>query len=308
MSKKDPKEELDLGEWLATTALESSETGSVPVLDWRLTPVSQKPSIGRYIQELWERRSFIWEDARAKAYQSTRGTVLGKIWLVLSPFANSMIFYLVFGILLQISRGIPNFLGYLVIGFNFFGLLRGALTGGGKILPNSRRLLRAYVFPKASVVISATIRQFLDFIPVLIATLLFIIFIPPHVKPTYLWLFIIPVVLCAFVFVLGLNLFTAAWTSVLPDMKFIWPLVGRLWFYTSGIFFGMNRFDSLPKIKAVMEANPGYVFLTMSRDLLIYQTMPTAQTWAYFAAWSLLLMCIGFLCFWLFEENHGNDF
>ncbi len=303
-----PQDNSSLGEWLATTSLETAQTGSVPIVSWRLRPVNQKPSVGEYLRQLWERRSFIWEDARAKAYQTTRGTFLGKVWLVLSPFANSMVFYIVFGLLLQISRGIPNFLGYLVVGYNFFALFRKTLTGGGKILPKSQRLLRAYVFPKASVILSWTIRQFLDFIPVLIATLLFVALIPPHVAPSWHWLLIVPVLAIAFIFILGLALFTSAWTSVLPDMKFIWPLIGRFWFYTSGIFYGMNRFDALPKIKAVMEANPGYVFLSMSRDLIVYETVPPLSSWLYFGVWSLLLLGIGFLCFWLFEENHGNEY
>ena len=296
----------DLGEWLALTTLETAETGAIPVVDWRLKPVFDKPGIAEYSRQLWDRRSFIWEDAKAKAYQTTRGTLLGKIWLVLSPFANAMVFFLIFGMLLQISRGVPNFLGYLVIGFNFFALFRGSLTGGATILRSSRRLLNAYTFPKASVVVSWTVRRFLDFIPVLISTLLFVMLLPPHVMPSWRWLLLIPVLIMAFLFALGLALFTAAWTSALPDMKFIWPLVGRLWFYLSGIFFSMSRFDALPKVKAAMEANPGYVFLSMSRDLIIYETVPNAGTWVYFALWSVLLLGIGFISFWLLEEIHGE--
>ncbi len=297
----------DLGEWLALTVLETAETGAVPVVDWRLSPVFEKPSITEYARQLWGRRSFIWEDAKAKAYQTTRGTFLGKVWLVLSPFATAMTFYLVFGVLLQISRGIPNFLGYLVIGFNFFALFRGSLTGGATVLNKSRRLLRAYTFPKASVVFSWTIRRFLDFIPVLISTFLFVMLLPPHVMPTWRWLLVFPVLIVAFVFALGLSLLTSALTSLLPDMKFIWPLIGRLWFYLSGVFFAMNRFDALPAIKAAMEANPGYVFLSMSRDLVIYETVPTMETWIYFTLWAVFLFGIGFITFWLSEELHGEE-
>lgn len=296
-----------LGEWLATSVVETAATGQVPLLDWRLKPVFRRPSAGEYIKEIWGRRRFIWADARARAYQSTRGTFLGKVWLVLSPFLNSMIFFVVFGILLQTSRGIPNFLGYLVIGFNFFRIFRNALTSAGSIVRGSRNLIRAYVFPKGSLVVAWTIRSFLDFLPVLGATLLFIIIMPPHVTPTWRWLLLIPAIALAYIFILGLAFFTSAMTSIVPDMKFIWPLIGRFWFYTSAVFYGTERFARVPIVMAVMEANPSYVFLSISRDLLIYQTVPPLETWLYFTIWAILMLLIGFTIFWMFEDKHGEN-
>lgn len=300
-------DDATLGEWLATSVVEAADTGELPVLEWRLKPVFARPTPAQYLKELWGRRRFIWADARARAYRSTRGTFLGWVWLILSPFLNSMIFYIVFGLLLQTSRGIPNFLGYLVIGFNFFKVYRAALTKAGGIMRGSRNLIRAYVFPKGSLVISWVLRSFLDFLPVMAATLLFLIVVPPHVIPTWRWLLIIPTVLVSYVFVLGLAFFTSALTSVLPDLKFVWPLIGRFWFYTSGIFFSVDRFAGLPAVMAVMEANPGYVYLSISRDLLIYQTVPPLGTWLYFCSWAVLMLALGFTIFWMFEDKHGEN-
>lgn len=296
----------ELGEWLATTVLETAQTGAVPVLSWRLHPVLQKPPISEYIKEIWGRRHFIVADAKARAYQVTRGTLLGKVWLVLSPFLNSMIYWVIFGLLLQTSRGVPNFLGYLVIGFNFFAIYQNALTSGGGIIKGSENLIRAFTFPRASVVVSWVIRSFLDFLPIFGATLVFIIAVPPHALPNWRWLLTIPAILIGFVFSFGLALFTSAVTAIIPDMKFIWPLIGRFWFYVSGIFFTLERFESIPWVQAIMKLNPGYVFLSVNRDLLIYETVPDLNTWIYLAGWSFLMAAIGFIVFWMWEERYGQ--
>lgn len=297
-----------LGEWLATSVVDNAPTGQVPVLDWRLKPVFTRPTLRQYVKDIWGRRRFIWADARGRAHQSTRGTFLGKVWLILSPFLNSMVFYIVFGLLLQTSRGIPNFLGYLVVGYNFFRIYQNALTRAGGILPGGRNLIRAYTFPKASLVVAWVLRAFFDFLPVLGATLLFVVLVPPHTMPTWRWWLLIPTILIAFLFVQGLAFFTAAMTSVLPDLKFIWPLIGRFWFYTSGIFFSIDRFAALPQVMAIMEANPGYVFLSISRDLVVYGVTPSLSQWAYFTAWSVLMFLLGLIVFWMFEERHGENF
>lgn len=264
--------------------------------------------MGEYLKEIWGRRHFIVADARGRAYQNTRGMVLGRIWLILNPFLNSMVYWFVFGMLLQVSRGIPIFLGYLVVGFNFFAILRSALGAGPGIISSSSNLVRAYSFPRISVVFAWTLRQFLDFLPVLLATLLFVMIMPTiQVPPTVFWLVVPVSVALGFVFVFGLAAISTALTSLLPDLKFIWPMITRLWFFTSGVFFGTARFDKIPTVKAIVEANPGYVFLTINRDLIVYGRMPSADLWVYFGVWAVGAALIGFLLFWLVESSYGQN-
>ncbi len=308
-SKKtvDDQATQSLSDWLATTTLEVADTGEVPVQAWKLGPVISKPSFAKYWAEVWRRRAFVWADARARAFQTTRGTLLGKVWLVLSPFLNAMIFYLIFGLLLQVSRGIDNFLGYLVIGVLFFPVVQDALGGGSQALLSSRNLVRAFSFPRAAVVMSWSVRNALDFIPILVASLVFIVVVPPHVMPTVYWPLVVPIVLLGFVFANGLALATSAWTAAVPDLKFIWPLLGRFWFYVSGVFFSLDRFEDLFLVSFIMQANPAYVFLTMARDVLIYQTMPPLFSWLYMTTWAVGMWIIGAVVFWWREEKYAEE-
>ena len=300
-------EPVSLSDWLAVRALEAAPTGEIPVRAWDLRSVMDVPGFLDYWREVWGHRAFIWAEAKAKAYQSTRGTFLGKLWLIANPFLNAVIFYVIFGLLLQVSRGIPNFLGYLVIGVSFFPVFQGALTSGSQALVQSRNLLRAFSFPRATVVVAWSVRGFLDFLPVAFATLLFVLVVPPHVVPTFLWLFILPVVVIGYVFGDGLALFLAAITAKIPDLKFVWPLLGRFWFYASGVFFSIDRFLDHLWVALIMQANPAYVFLTMVRDLVIYDTMPGALSWIYLSVWAVAMWIIGATVFWLREAKYGEE-
>ena len=139
------------------------------------------------------------------------------------------------------------------------------------------------------------------------ATIVFLILVPPHVIPTWHWLLAPIVIFFGFMLVFGVVLFTSFVTSVMPHMKFIWPLLGRFWFYVSGIFFSIERFDPLPAVKTVMEVNPAYVYLSMSRDLLIYHTVPSWDTWIYMAGWAFLFTALGFILFWSREDKYGES-
>ncbi|MGC0145080.1 hypothetical protein ACPL7H_18995, partial [Pseudactinotalea sp. Z1732] len=87
---------------------------------WFLKPVGKRPTLKRYLLDLWRRGHFIWADSRARAFSAGRGMILGNAWLVLQPMLNGAIYFLIFGLLLQTSRGIDRFVGYLIIGVFLF--------------------------------------------------------------------------------------------------------------------------------------------------------------------------------------------
>lgn len=303
-----PSPSEDLSQGATPTSAATLSSHRVPVSRSHLTPVSHRPPLVDYTHRLWQRRYFIMSDARGRSKRSMRSSSWSLVWLVLSPFLNAMVYYLVFGLLLQTSRGIENFPAYLVVGLNFFGVLRTSLTTGSGVMSTraSQNLIRSFAFPRASIILSWTIRQFLDFMPVFFATIVFLLLVPPGVLPTWHWLLIPIVIFLGFLFVFGLVLCTSFISSLAPHMKYIWPLIGRFWFYVSGIFFSIERFDPLPTVKTVMEVNPAYVYLSMSRDLLIYQTVPSWDTWVYMIGWSFLFTALGFILFWTREDRYGE--
>src|SRR4051794_3022075 len=95
---------------------QKAPAGTVPVDLVQLSKIGQRPGFIDYLVQLWDRRSFILFDARARVQSGHEKHHLGSAWLVLSPLLNGLGFYLIFGLLLGTSKGIENFLGYLIIG------------------------------------------------------------------------------------------------------------------------------------------------------------------------------------------------
>ncbi|MFT3942383.1 MAG: ABC transporter permease [Ancrocorticia sp.] len=274
-----------------------------------LRPIGNRPGLGRYVRELWRLRHFIVEEARGKSFQSVRGTVLGRIWLLIEPFINAAMYLVMFGILLPTGRGIDNFLGYLFVGSIMFTAIQRNFAPAGDIIRGAQGLIRSFTFPRAALVFSFAIRNLINTLPALVAMLLFITVAGDRVWPSIHWLAFAPVLALMFVFNLGLSFLVAALTAHLPDLKFIWQLASTFWFMLSGVFFDVSRYYSHPAITFVMESNPAYVLLTMGREVLLYQRFPTPDMWQYFSAWALGLFALGFLVFWFSEESYGalND-
>ena len=289
------------------TAAAAVLNDSLKVIDSTgLRPLNTRPSLPSYIKALWGRRHFIVADARGRSFETQRDMVLGKLWLVLSPLLEAAMYGLLFGLLLRTSRGIENFVGFLVIGVIFFGFLQRGLTAGSGMIRESRAMIAAFPFPRAAIPVARVTRQFMDnSLPALVATIVALAF--QWGKPPGWQLFlVIPLYVLIHIFALGLMLIMARVTAFAPDLRALTPVVGRAWFYVSGVFFSIERFATNPTIQDIMVANPAYQFLQSLRGVVLYQETPSSDTWLTLVAWSFGLLFVGLLYFWQAEERYIN--
>lgn len=298
---------LDTGAYQALFDASPKTTKVVTLAN--LTRVGARPPLRQYIALLWARRNFLWRDARARVGSNSRESVLGKLWLILEPVINGLTYYLVFGVIMGGSRGITNFLGYLVIGVFLFQFTIKCTTGGTRAVTSNTNMIRAFTFPRAALPIAVVLREVLSYLWTL-AALAALIYVLPE-QETFTWrVALVPVVLVLQVmFTLGLALFLARWTVAIRDLATIVPLVSRIWLYASCVFFSFDTLEDrgLPPIYgAVMQYNPMFQVLDMVRDLVLYATIPDLTSWLILGGWAVGMLVVGFVSFWWAEESYGR--
>jgi teichoic acid transport system permease protein len=298
---------LDTGAYQALFDASPKTTKVVTLAN--LTRVGARPPLRQYIALLWARRNFLWRDARARVGSNSRESVLGKLWLVLEPVINGLTYYLIFGVIMGASRGITNFLGYLVIGVFLFQFTSKCAIGGTRAVTANKNMIRAFTFPRAALPIAVVLRELLSYLWAL-AALAALIYLLPE-EETFTWrVALVPVVLALQVmFTLGLALFLARWTVAIRDLATIVPLVTRIWLYASCVFFSFKSLEDrgLPTVYgAVMQYNPMFQVLDMVRDLVLYATIPDRVSWLILGGWAVGMLVVGFVSFWRAEESYGR--
>lgn len=271
-----------------------------------LTHVYRRPPLGEYLGLLWQRRHFIWADSRGRVISGSQGTILGLAWLVLRPVLDGLAFYLVFGLLLGTNRGIENFLGYLLIGVFLFRFTARCLSAGSLALVQGRNVLKAFAFPRAALPIAVVVREALRFVPALVVMLVLILAFPPLEPITWRWLLFPVILVLQGLFNLGMALWVARLTARLPDLNQLIGVLTRFWLYGSAVFFSYDRFIDHPRLLAVLELNPMFVVLDMSRDVLLYATTPATTSWVLLVAWTAAVGVGGLVFFWRAEERYGS--
>ncbi|MFC9441874.1 MULTISPECIES: ABC transporter permease [unclassified Brevibacterium] len=272
-----------------------------------LTPVGRRTRFDVYLKRLWERRHFIIADSRAKASGSTRSNILGYAWLFLNPILSVLAFYAIFGLVLGTSRGVDNFIGFLVIGVFFFQYTSRTMTRGIASVRAGSSMIRAFQFPRVAVPISTVVRNLLDFIPSLAVMVVLLAIIPPLEVVTWRVVLIIPVVVLQTAFNIGLACLLARLGHAVPDLTNVASVLSRFWLYGSGVFFSIDdRLAAFPTVLSIMQFNPMYAFLTIARNSLLYGVDTPMHLWLIAIGWSIGLLVVGFVFFWQGEEKYGR--
>lgn len=269
-----------------------------------LRPLQSRPNFFVYCKQLWGYRSFIWADARLKALRTTKDYRLWRLWLVLQPLLDVLFYAFLFGLILKTSKGIENFVGFLVIGVIFMRMLVALLNQGSMLIRASRGFIQTFHFPRAAIAISQTLRNLLDnILPAIIAVIMALGF-QGFEGLNWSIILVVPLFLMMHIFGCGLMFIVARLTAEIPDTRALITFAGQAWFFLSGVMYSIDRFVDHPVLHSLMTANPAYRFLQALRGSVIYSSPPSLETWGILALWASGTFLVGLFYFWQAEAKY----
>ncbi|MGH3950430.1 MAG: ABC transporter permease [Pseudonocardiaceae bacterium] len=285
-----------------------------------LVRTTARPTLPAYVKQLWERRHFILAYAAARTTSTYAQSRIGQLWQVLTPLFNAAVYFFLFGVLLNTSRGVENFVAFLVTGVFIFTFTQRSLNNGAKSISGNLQLVRALHFPRAVLPLSFVLVEFKQLL--ISMAVLFVIIKATGEPITWLWLLVVPAMALQMLFNIGLSLVMARIGAQSADINQLLPFISRVWFYTSGIFYPTTRFTEHPSvpefIKVLLSVNPPAVYIDLYRYALIeshnpisYPWLadgqnPMATTWMLAIAWAVVFLIGGFIFFWRREEKYGR--
>jgi teichoic acid transport system permease protein len=267
--------ESQAGELAVTSPEVTGESLGTYAMRYGLRPSAARPRVFAYLAELWRRRHFIMAFATARNIAMYTQAKLGQLWQVLTPLLNAGVYFLIFGLLVPINRGVPNYLAFLVTGVFVFNFTQRAFIASSSVITESLPLIRALQFPRAALPLAYVVIE-LQQMALAMAVLVAIVLATGE-PITWYWLLVIPALLLQTVFNIGIGLFAARLGAQVNDFSQLLPFLMRTWLYLSGVLFSIQTLDlgkhswlathtwAVP----VLESNPAAVYITMVRDSLL---------------------------------------
>ena len=237
---------------------------------YQLRPSAARPGIFAYAGQLWARRHFIVGFATARNVAMYTEARLGQLWQVLTPLLNAAVYYLIFGLILNTSRGVPNFLAFLITGIFVFNFTQRAFITTSRVMPDSLPLIRALPFPRGCLPIGYVLIELEQLVMSMLV--LSVIVLATGEPLTWYWLLAIPVLLLQAVFNVGMGLFLARLGAGADDFSQLMPFVVRTWMYASGVMFSIQTITSLgshPTLTYLLQINPAAVYISLMRNAIL---------------------------------------
>lgn len=262
-------------------------------------------SVAAYLGRLWRVRGFIAAMPAADLRARHAEHRLGWAWMVLNPLFFSGVYYLLFGVLFNTSRGIDNFVTFLVIGVFCFQFTARSVSAAMWTLNANARLIQSLRFPKAALPTATTLSETYVHVPGLAVML--VVALLTSVRPSLSWVLILPATVIQAVFNLGLALIIARLSFGTRDIINVVPHALRLWLYLSGVLFGVDLLAQRggPVVVDIFQANPMWIYLRMYRDALLGGSA-NPSTWLWGTVYAVTSLIIGLLFFKAREHHYSR--
>ena len=245
------------------------------------------PPLRAYFRQLWSRRTFISEFARAELREQNFDSVFGQLWLILNPLLLSGVYFL----LIYIIRGSSDSTRYahLTASLFLFYMIGNSLSGGVKSITSGQRLIMNTAFPRIMLPISATVVALFKFIP----TLAVFFILRALVGLPYSWqmFWAIPVFLVALLMSLGMAITISCINVYFRDISNFLPYITRSLLYLSPILFEATTLS--PKIRKFETFNPLFSLIDSWSRAVVHASAPDMNSLLQSLLWALGIFLIG---------------
>ena len=268
-----------------------------------LFAVGRPTPLAAYLRDLWRRRDYLLrvpvEDLRVQHAH----TLLGNLWLLLNPALQVGVYLLVFGVLIELDRGVDDYLAFLTVGVFVFHQAQRTVTAGARSVVANVGLIRALRFPRAALPVGSAIGQLLSFAPVL-AVMLIMTVAHGH-SPDLRWLALPGLLVALTAFGLGAGLAAARANHTYRDLENLLPFLFRLLFYLSGVLYSVDHFVDDDALRSLFALDPLYCLITAWRWALL-GTDASGLVWAGTIGWPIVTLVGGFAAFRAREATYGS--
>ena len=203
---------------------------------------------------------------------------LSYLWWIFEPILHMLVFYLVFGFLLQ--RGTEDFVVFLLTGLIPWLWLNKTISNSMMSIVQGKGLMMQVHLPK---IILPSIVIFQDAVKQLVVIVLLLLFLLIYgISPSHYW-FALPFLLISeIVFISACSYVVAAVIPFLPDLTYLVRAGLQMLMFGSGVFYSS---DMIPQpYHQFFYLNPVAKLLENYRGIFLYQKWPD---------WQALLLIVG---------------
>ena len=252
-----------------------------------------------------KRYSFLTKQLVSRDFKiKYKRSVLGILWSILYPLLTMAVMAVVFSQMFKFKVDGVNYLVYLLTGLVMFNFFSEASNGAmSSVIANFSLINKVYI-PKYIFPISKVFFVAINFFLTLIPLLIMILFTGEGDTKTFIniyYLFLPYVYICLIMFTLGMGFILSTISIFFRDIFYIYGIIITLWTYLTPIFYDIQMLDQ--NVRYFMNFNPMYNFIDFSRQIIVYNRMPSISSFIICGLFAVIFFVIGAI---IFKKNQDK--
>ncbi len=267
----------------------------------KIDPAGTGIAVG--LKDLWDAKGLIYTFGAKTIAVRYKQSILGALWALSNPIGNVIIFTLVFSKILRVESDqipYPIFCYCGVVIWNYVSSIVHASTGS--LVWNTGIIKRQY-FPREVLPMSTVVVSLFDF---LVATSGFLVLFIIYKIPVF-WtcIYVIPLILIATIFSVGIGLVLSGLNGVYRDVSYIMPIVLQVWMFASPIIYPVSAVPVQYR-EVYLLVNPIAFLIDGFRNAVLLGKPVPAELLLGNLLISLFVLCIGYLIFKRLEQTFSD--
>lgn len=228
-----------------------------------------------------------------------RKSVLGVLWTLLNPLMMMIVLSVVFSHLFRF--GVANYPVYILSGQVIYNFFSESTSSAMSSIVNNAPLIKKVYIPKYLFTFSRIASSTINIMASFSALILVMIFTRTELHYT-MFLAIIPIMFLV-IFSAGVGLILATVTVKFRDVIHLYGVLLTALTYLSPVIYPMTYLESIPMVYRVVSVNPITVFMTMFRNLVMYNTIPSLMTFVVAFLVAGVVFVIGLVVFYRQQDK-----
>ena len=259
---------------------------------------SGKARSGLNLVELRRSKDLVYLLTKRDFVSKYKQSVLGPLWILITPILNSVVFAFVFGTLAGLSTdGLPRILFYLT-GNTLWSLFSGSVATCANSFLQNRTLFSKVYFPRITVCVSSVLSSCINFAIQFVMLILFIVYYALsgiHIAFTP-YVFLIPMLLTQCLLLgMGVGMLLSATTIKYRDFIQMISFGMTVWMYLTPVAYPLSVSNGT--INTIMLINPMTSVIQNYRFALLGAGSFILWPWVGSLLLTLLLSLLGLKAF-----------
>ena len=245
--------------------------------------------VKKFFRQLKKYKDYIFFSARADLNAEVANSYLNRLWWLLEPLFNMLVYVIVFGRVMGAS--IQNYATFVFSALLMWGYFSKTINYSVKLVRTNRDIVTKVYVPKFVLLLSNMVLNFLKLMFSLTILVVMLLIFRVHIGFNIIW--VIPAYILMIVLSFGVGMIFLHYGVYVDDLAYAVNILLTMLMFLSGIFYNVPTALSEPLNILMMTFNPMALFVDIMRNALLYNMMVDLPLLGIWMVGSLLLCYIG---------------